>query len=1504
MIRQVQVALRKAFHPSVVEGALSSNFVNRVTSVVKGAKIEPASNLVQDPRFALPRGQESQGFLYFFGPSMRKGLTAFGSLFLSVVNPNLIQATPNSTARRNFRMVGKELGKLWTDLQPHVYTSVKLNTESATIRVPLFICPDPAYNIMLAGLASFYTNAETPLTVQQVFPEGSPVSFEGIKRKAADLPNQAKAVFNTKSMLQLKHANPTLEIVRIASGNFLLVAEFELDKAVCQYMLNTPWVQIRPIDLHGPIYSWVAGRFGLINKPAKFSMPISKIAATLPKGGRSRLNEDGILVNHNGEVLSLPNEVDNINKYDSELGGALVKSDGSYCLRTTDGEISKMPPSQAVFIDWVNLKFAYTSVDGLLQIMSLDRCMPLNISHVRSILNLKLIDDEIQYFLSVINQLNVAMFSAPAIDLRNMLAEVSQAINESGTDLTTITDVTLIHAYEARFKSPTAAVVVKACNDLIALAKTNITNLYARYSVTTVAKVLAYATIFAKYAPNYSDVITKDNERRKAAINQRVDPDFKPESLPYLAKDRGLMPHQAKVTNLLKDSPDFAIIPVDAGGGKTMLCITDILKEMKSGAVKLALIMCPSHLVKDYVREFVYATDGRVNTIPITSYTLRKHSIDGLFNMIKSAPINSVVITDYNLANSSNKKIPVGYGTTTTRVFPIVDMLRRFHFDYVLMDESHLLKNVGLRQEAVNKLVSDIPKRRLASGTMVSDTIRDLPKQIGLLDPTIFGSPDKFIKDYALEMRGDKVISWKPGAEALIMKKIKEHIVVAGAKRKEWAAILPTPIENFHQADLTPKQQEVYGIILNEVTAAIQQELQQGNKKLLQLFSGQSEKTEEGDEEDEDDEPQDVNVDKLLKAHLARIEKYVTTPGSDPIGATMLSGDDLVSPKVRKIIEICQDHINSNTPGKILIFTNYKESAKVIFDMLPPDLKSKAIHYTAGMKVECGAQFEKDDSKRIMIGVEYSMNTGLNLQFASRLIRVETLWTPGNREQGDARIGRPNIKTKEARSEIYYDWVIANRTIDVTKISYLIAKTISKAKADYAGDPKYDELKTPELFPMTLDTIRETNDIGAALGNYFEAYNAYKQTLFRDYKAYKETHTDQVDENGRMKMIPLEPADYLPGSKMMSRVPYVPGTELYKAGDLGLVRYDDFMRQHDDVDEDDLEEDDNEEESEVETLDQKEKNKRDMAKISGMYVHTEFGDGEVLKLVGPQGMWVRLGDDTRVRVNRMATFFITRAQTNCKDMRILLMKEHGDIPLNEPITVRDLKAIIPVKNKQDKQEEAQDDTVNVELSITIVNDFLGLRMDNASENPEGARALEALGFRNPPAHVYALVKTPQHMFKLFKGWYDAGFNIPNENNESCKETYFRMLKMRKNAVSMVGVATQAALRNFYRMEFKANPDPMTVMPYPLIQDDQLYIALPLTGHPGTRKAISKVRVPGVTWMQTDPKDELAGFAPTVQKLDEVIKRIIARGINITNIKDLSKQRKRLRRATQTLEGLE
>ena len=142
------------------------------------------------------------------------------------------------------------------------------------------------------------------------------------------------------------------------------------------------------------------------------------------------------------------------------------------------------------------------------------------------------------------------------------------------------------------------------------------------------------------------------------------------------------------------------------------------------------------------------------------------------------------------------------------------------------------------------------------------------------------------------------------------------------------------------------------------------------------------------------DEEQGDNID-MLARHLQRLEKMMTAPGKDPLGKG-LDPEDWVSPKVTKIVELCEDHLSRKVPGKILILTNFKDSRDAIYENMPKKLQRKTLRYMAEQKEAQIPQFENDDSIQIMVGIQKSLEVGYNLQYVSRLIRVESVWNPGS----------------------------------------------------------------------------------------------------------------------------------------------------------------------------------------------------------------------------------------------------------------------------------------------------------------------------------------------------------------------------------------------------------------------------------------------------------------------------------------------------------------------------
>jgi intein/homing endonuclease len=922
----------------------------------------------------------------------------------------------------------------------------------------------------------------------------------------------------------------------------------------------------------------------------------------------------------------------------------------------------------------------------------------------------------------------------------------------------------------------------------------------------------------------------------------------------------------------------------------TALILVEILNEIQNNPQALCLVMCPSHLVAQYVKEFSYFVGNNVNVIPVTSFSIRRFGFAKLQSMIENSPRNTVVVTDYNVITL--KKMTISYGVTPIQMFPVVEFLRQFSWTYTACDESHFLKNGSVRNTAASKLLVEIPKKRLASGTMVANTITDLVRQIALLDPSIFGTADDFVKKFALETRGTKVISWKPGAEMLVNRIIKENVVIAGAKRKEWAAILPTPEEEFHGTELTSAQFRCYQSILQQVQEEIVQKAQT-DAKLAKLIKG---------EIDEDDP--DIDIGALLKPYLARLERFLTAPGKDVLGSRVLGGEDLISPKVLKIIEICRAHIDAYLPGKILIFTNYQFSAEAIFENFPADLKAQCIYYTAGNKDADGAEFERNVNKKIMVGIEQSMNTGLNLQFCSRLIRVETVWSPGVLEQGNSRVGRPNVKNKEVRPYVYYDWIACNKTIDVTKISYLMAKTISTAKFYEAGNPRFDDLEVPPLMSMTLDTVFAMNDFHDTLVGYFEKYEAYKQAIDAEKEEFKRNNKEALfDKEGKVNMAPLLRGENPEGCVALSSVIYQPGLDLAGTKPLGLVRYDAYMNieaesleeteEEESTEGDDPEAEESDAESELDAKDTLKKAALEAEKAIaiGLKVHTDLGDGRITR-VGARRVWIRGNDGSKFATPKLATFVYTKELKLKTDTRTALLQNSSQIPLEKVVP-----ANVP-KEKVKKQEVVEDTTVEMQLSFTIVNDFLGIRLEN-KDNEAAVRVAQSFGFKHPPAYYAARIPMPRHMREFFVGLKEKGFEVDKPNSYACFKAFEHFKANRQTGTDFYGVANQFEIKNFYRTEFKPNPSRTHVNPYPLIQDGELYLALPKNGQPGSIDAMRKVRVPGLKWFEYSSDSELVAFTPRKDQALALIKSLLKEGVRILEIEKLKSEFKKLRLARET-----
>ncbi len=812
---------------------------------------------------------------------------------------------------------------------------------------------------------------------------------------------QAMAGF-PKFQAALEATNAVLYRENHGSDTFLFLS-VTVRAEEAQQLTTTPFDQIRPSDLYTVLLEWALAGYGTNAKPPKASFQITRIARTLPQSEQIKpaLNSEMITLDAHGHPLMIPKVLNKTSDYDQKYFDAGIREDGSFQLisnKDTEEDLKrrKPPANMPVLVDWLNGRFAYTDTNGGLKTLDLTKCRAPNATQLVRLASKPFNEQVIKQMMGVCRAIGMPPFKPDPEALESVGIGVLR-----NSDLASEENIlnylnAIFPMFEARtgrqairyidFGSgefPPLNAVFKYFQEAGILALQNPESIYQTYSVIYAVTTLPYFLLVSYYGQpeRFAELVSLDNEERKPYYQQKPDENWGDESLPLAGASLGQLPHQKRVRNQLRNFPKAAILPIQAGGGKTPIIIMDILKFVKAKKGFPYLIMCPSHLVAQYVSEIAFFTDGKLNPIPINTASCNTNGLKRLTQIIQSAPRNTVVIVDYDVC-SRIATDRVVYGTTPVNVYHIIEFLRQFNFGYCALDEAHYLRRSSGRTEAVQRLVLDIPYKRLASGTFAHDSVSDLVSQLSLIDPTMFGTRDEFHERYALEMAGNRVRVWRPNAENEIKAEIKRNMVEARAYRKEWAALLPPAKEDLHIVTMSEAQRSAYNALVSDVMVEIKEKAKTNPllQKWLDRKSGKAEAGEDGeDSSDVEDDIQAESLEQLLKKYLARVERFCTAMGRDDWGKLHLSGEDLVSPKINKIIEIITDHVQKGIPGKIIVFTNYVWSAEEIYAALPSNIKSRFVLYKAGNKTECMAKFEAPETIG-MVGVSSSMDTGLNLQ--------------------------------------------------------------------------------------------------------------------------------------------------------------------------------------------------------------------------------------------------------------------------------------------------------------------------------------------------------------------------------------------------------------------------------------------------------------------------------------------------------------------------------------------
>lgn len=1028
---------------------------------------------------------------------------------------------------------------------------------------------------------------------------------------------------------------------------------------------------------------------------------------------------------------------------------------------------------------------------------------------------------------------------------------------------------------------------------------------FGELSVPNTLDMIGVLAVIVHYAGKRGEVEAQDQEDRRPYIDPPLDPvdQVMVTDVPFVSGSVELMPHQVKAWNYMKNMPYNLILSVAAGGGKTLLALLYCAFLIGKGKVKRPLIACPGNLVANYFNDAGWLFKGRMNIVNISSSVIdsKNWGIDKLLALVKAAPVNTIFITDYDFVAPSSKSkriVDFIYGNDEVRISLNTDLLRQVPWDLCIMDEAHVLKNrLGVRNREVTRLISNIKYKVQMSGTYISDSLVDVVGVYGMMDPQAFGTEADFAEKYMVAGPKSAPI---PGAQKAIRDRMAETACVVNISRKEWAALLPKRQDVFYPVDLTPAQKIVYITILKETEEDLIKQYKT-DPELRKALGGKDKDAdaEEGEEQGDDDEDLDSMLDGVLGFYLARLEQFLTAPGADPLGKH-LGGKDALSPKVIKTIELMRKHLTDRIRGKVMVWTQYVESAAAVYDALPADLKAMTVHYMASDSDQAMIEFEQNPKMKFMVGCEKSINTGHNLQFCSRIIRLETVWNFGTLEQGESRINRPAKddprKHENGGQGIFYDWVFANKTIDVVKNSRMFSKLISTVKFYESDNNAYMTIDEPppiRLNRANLLSLNDWEDKDTGCRRFFMAYQQYQQVQEKEYTDFRN------DPNNFSEPYTLEEGYIVKGSGLLVNVPYVPKMQIYGANKLGLVPYIEYVSNH--------------------------KNKKGISfwddptwSPEGLGIHCEYGDCTAVdynKVSGenqkPRTLRVITPDGSRASVPLTACWVITRSTAKGEDIRQAFARMVGAIMNVVVPKVAAPKRVNPLDQEPDEQDQEGDSGRGVqnrrgrlaekdpkgtkggfELFVSSYDNYLALALDSANPNVEAALPkLKKLGFA--PSLPYR--STPIKNYRVLANWLkavDESGLVIADAYAGLLEKDLELLKQHKDLFKVLQGMGKSARPNFFREQMKPGKRGV-IKPYLFIDNaTQVYLCLNVKSNAPSMSAVMAVESTGITWSPV-VKTELTAFFRNKNDMVSVIKKMLAQ-FDIENRREVIADSNRVR----------
>ena len=326
------------------------------------------------------------------------------------------------------------------------------------------------------------------------------------------------------------------------------------------------------------------------------------------------------------------------------------------------------------------------------------------------------------------------------------------------------------------------------------------------------------------------------------------------------------------------------------------------------------IVVCPDGLIKNWCEDMMKLTGSNWNMIPINTDIAKRWGYKRLDSILRDAPPNTIVVVSMSyLAMAESYTVVIG--GKEVRSSHALEFIKNYGFNYIACDEAHRLKNTATK---IHQFCKDIANSsvvkyvRLLSGTMIPKDVKDIVGIAAMFSGQIFRTKEEF-GSYIDSLAGNNstALDRKRLGLKQVRERFKDNIALIRTKRKEWAFLLPSPIETFIPVYLSYAEDETNwrnGDPEPEKCTNDERLISQAHREIYEAVlneEGERVKSLLGTETEDDDEEFEALTGKY---NFQRIDRITMDPESDPFGQEIMQklrdrGIDTESFVPRKIKE-------------------------------------------------------------------------------------------------------------------------------------------------------------------------------------------------------------------------------------------------------------------------------------------------------------------------------------------------------------------------------------------------------------------------------------------------------------------------------------------------------------------------------------------------------------------------------------------------------------------------